>query len=79
MVELETVRSARRYLEKDHTLALFMVRDLQVVKDAELSDLVWSMFKNYCVRGEVKWLLDELEKHLVESAQPIEEANTDDL
>lgn len=64
MVELETVKAARQHLEKDHALALFMVRDLQVTKDMELSDLVWSMHRNGCVRSEVKWLLDELEARL---------------
>lgn len=67
MEELETVKLARSHLEEDHGLALFMVRDLQVVKALELSDLAWAMHKNYCVRSEVKWLLDELEAHLTDT------------
>jgi len=69
MVELEMVRLARTHLEKDHMLALFMVRDLQVVEDMELNDLVWSMHQNYCVRSEVAWLLDELEAYLVKQTR----------
>ena len=64
MNELEIIRKARTYLEKDHGLALFMVRDLVVTKNAGLSDLAWSMHQNYCVRSEVEWLLNELEAHL---------------
>lgn len=60
--EREEIKLARRHLETDHHLSVFIVRDLQVVEELGLSDLVWAMFQNYSTRKEVEWLLDELEK-----------------
>jgi len=64
MSDLTAIKQARDYLDEDHTLSVFVVRDLQVTKAAGLSDLAWAMHQNYCVRSEVEWLLDELEEYL---------------
>ena len=54
MNEFETIQLARTHLDQDHTLALFMVRDLRITRDMGLSDLAWAMYQNYCVRSEVE-------------------------
>ena len=52
---------ARKQQILDPFLAVFIVRDLQVTKDAGLDDLAWSMYKHGTVTSEVRWLLDLLE------------------
>lgn len=66
--DVETIGLARRNVAKDPNLAIFIVRDLQIVKDAGLYDLAWAMYQYGCVRNEVVWLLDKLEK-LIEKSE----------
>ena len=62
------IKAARQELAnkgyQDTNLAVFMIRDFKEVREAGLSDLAWSMYREYCTVEEVKWLLDELEKRL---------------
>ena len=62
--DLDEIKTARKELERDWQLSVFIVRDLQVTKDAELDDLAWCYHKYGCVRSEAKELLDKLEATL---------------
>lgn len=63
---VESLREFRKFLEprRDYTLVAFLVRDMQVTRDAGLTDLAWTMSKNHHAHSEAEWLLDELEKQL---------------
>ncbi len=60
------IAAAREELSRggyqDQNLAVFIIRDFKEVREVGLSDLAWSMYREYCTEGEVEWLLDEIEK-----------------
>ncbi len=60
------IKAAREELTRDYqtNLAVFMVRDFEEVREVGLSDLAWSMYREYCTVNEVVWLLDEIEKRV---------------
>lgn len=66
---LATIRSARRQMDDDPSLSVYMIRDLQETKDAGLADVAYELAKSYCPRQDAEWLLDALEKH-VQGASP---------
>ena len=45
-------------IHHDPHMANYILRDTQEVKDADLSDLSWSMHKNYCVDNDVYFLIE---------------------
>ena len=64
--DLKMIAQAREYIQgdvmyNDINLAVYMVRDLQATKDAGLSDLAWSMYKEHGTKSEAIYLLDEIE------------------
>lgn len=72
--QMNIIKQAKEQLVKscgynDHELALYMVRDLQVTRDAKLSDLAWAMYRHSCTKSEVEWLVDKLETHLAQQQQ----------
>ena len=61
------IKAVREELTRDYqdtNLAVFMVRDFDEAREVGLSDLAWSMYREYCTVNEVNWLLDEIEKRL---------------
>lgn len=58
------ITTARQEVERYPSLAVFIVRDYQQMREAGLDDLAWSMARNGCATSEAVWLLDELEKYL---------------
>jgi hypothetical protein len=57
----DILNQARSLLDDDHSLALYLVWDLQKTKDSGLTDLAWSMYKSGCTRREVAHLIDSIE------------------
>jgi hypothetical protein len=66
MIDFE---SLRKRCDNDATLAVFLVRDAQEVKDAGLDDLAWALTTNYCTRNDALGFFDLLEKSMKEQAQ----------
>lgn len=62
----EAIMQAKRELEINHdpNLANFILRDLQIVKDAKLDDLSWAMHKNGCCENDVLALVSYIEKYM---------------
>ncbi len=60
------ITAARKELNRgeyrDQNLAVFIIRDFKEIREVGLSDLAWSMYREYCTVSEVEWLLDEIEK-----------------
>ena len=66
----EVLKEAREYVTKgEYDLALYIVRDLELVETAGLGELVWSYFSysscGYIPKGEIEYILDRLEQALV--------------
>jgi len=55
---------ARKYVEEDPNLAMFIVRDFPELKKWQLDDLAWALYQNTIARSEAAWFLDKLESHL---------------
>ena len=64
----EIVSLAKRELEINHDphMANYILRDLQIVKDAGLSDLSWAMHRNGCCKNDVLGLISYIEKYTEE-------------
>jgi len=60
----EAINLARTHIEQDPNLAIFIVRDYPELKEWQLSDLAWALYKNTIARSEAAWFLDKLESHL---------------
>jgi hypothetical protein len=58
------IESARRHIQDDPHLAVYMVRDLDIVNDAGLTDIAWAMIQEVCGQSDAQWLFDELDKRL---------------
>jgi len=69
--------TARRNLDQDPNLAVFVVRDLPETKAAGLDDLVWAMFKHGTSRREVEQLLDDLDRYVARTPASGEQAQAD--
>jgi len=48
----------------DPHLANYILRDLQIVKDAGLSDLSWAMHKEGCCENDILALIEYIEKYI---------------
>lgn len=57
---------AKRELELniDPLFANYILRDLQIVKDAKLDDLSWAMDRNGCCKNDVLGLISYIEKYI---------------
>ena len=64
MIIQDAIKLARKHVDKDPHLAVFIVRDYEELEQFDLHDLAWSMYRNYCTVKEAIWLLDEIEKGL---------------
>lgn len=78
-VELnELIAHARCVLPEDPHLANYIVRDHPDVKRLGLSDLAWSIHREYGHRNDVEYLLDRLEELLAEEALEASRENGDE-
>jgi len=64
----EIISDAKTHIDEDPHLSNYILRDLKVIKDAELADLSWSMHKEGCVKEDVEYLISQLEKYLQKDA-----------
>lgn len=63
------IAQARERLDNDPHLANYIVRDHPDVKRFGLSDLAWSIHREYGHRNDVEYLLELLEQRLVKEEQ----------
>jgi hypothetical protein len=62
MTELETIKSARKHIGLDSHLAVYMVRDLEATKHAQMTDICWEITRQgYTNEAEAAWVLDKVE------------------
>lgn len=64
----KAIVEAKRELEInfDPSIANYILRDLQVVKNAGLSDLSWAMHREGCCKNDVLALISYIEKYIDE-------------
>jgi hypothetical protein len=67
---LDMIAAARKEAKRNPSLAVYMVRDYQEVRESNLNDLAWSMSKGDTAVSEAEWFLDELVRCIAE-AQPV--------
>lgn len=60
------IETARRVVDNDPNLAVFVVRDYEELDRAELKDLAWAMYRNYATPKEVREFLNDIETWLNE-------------
>jgi hypothetical protein len=60
----EAITLARRYVDRDPHLAIYILRDLPEVKAAKLLDLAWAFVNDNVYPNEAKWFVDKLEESL---------------
>ncbi len=61
----EQIEQAKKHLDTDPHLANYILRDLQEIKDAKLSDLSWAMHRDVAVsKNDVLMLIELLEDYL---------------
>ena len=58
---------AKRQLENnDPHLANYILRDLEILKEAKLDDLSWAMYREGCCKNDVIGLIEHIEKYIEE-------------
>ena len=64
---IEAITEAKLRLENnDPEMANYILRDLDIVKEAELDDLSWAMDRNGCSKEDVIYLIELIEKYIKE-------------
>jgi hypothetical protein len=62
MAELDIIKAARRHIKADPSLAVFMVRDLEATKVAEMTDVCWEITRQgFTTANEATWVLNKVE------------------
>ena len=67
--ELIVIERAKLYYVPDPSLSVYMCRDLQIVKDANLTDLAWALCKEGCHRNDVIGFFELLDKYIQEKLE----------
>lgn len=64
--ELMTVISAKKHIDIDPSLAVYMCRDLRVTYAARLTDLAWALsgHDSNCHRNDARGFFDLLDKYI---------------
>ena len=60
----QIIEQAKKVMDEDPHLANYILRDTAEIKEAGLSDLAWACHKEYCVKNDVLFLIERLEKFL---------------
>ena len=72
-LDLITVYNAKQTIGNhyDPSMPVFMCRDLQIVKDAGLSDLAWALCSpnSYCHKNDVIGFFELLDKYVEENSE----------
>jgi hypothetical protein len=64
MDEVMTVINAKKQIDKEPWLAVFMCRDLKITKDANLLDLAWALSQGNCHRNDARGFFEMLDKYI---------------
>ena len=68
----QIIEYAKRILDEDPHLANYMLRDTAEVRDAGLADLSWAMHREGVAKGDVIFLIEQLEKYLLDTEQVLQ-------
>jgi hypothetical protein len=60
----EAITLARKYVDRDPHLAVYILRDFPETKAAKLLDLAWAFVSGNVHPNEAKWFVDKLEESL---------------
>ena len=64
----KAIIEAKHHLENnDPQLANYILRDLEIVKEAQLDDLSWVMDREGCCKNDVLGLIEYIEKYIKEN------------
>jgi len=67
----KTIKEAKQQLENNNAqLANYILRGLQIVKDAGLSDLSWAMHREGCCKNDVLGLIEYIENYITKGGKP---------
>jgi hypothetical protein len=62
VTELDTIKAARKHIKDDPHLAVFMVRDLEATKMAQMTDVCWEITRQgFTTWDEATWVLNKVE------------------
>jgi hypothetical protein len=62
MNELDAIKAARKHIEADPGLAVYMVRDLEATKQAQMTDVCWEITRQgFTTANEATWVLNKVE------------------
>lgn len=61
----KAIAEAKHQLENnDPSMANYILRDLEIVKEAKLDDLSWAMDREGCCKNDVIGLIEYIEKYI---------------
>ena len=63
----EAIELAKFNIETDPHLANYILRDLEITKEAGLSDLSWAMYRQGCCKNDVIGLIEYIERYTKEA------------
>jgi len=63
----EAIIEAKKQLDTDPHLANYILRDLEITKEAGLSDLSWAMYRQGCCKNDVIGLIEYIERYTKEA------------
>ena len=63
----KAITEAKEQLKKDDPhLANYILRDLDILKEAKLDDLSWAMHREGCCKNDVLGLIEYIERYIEE-------------
>lgn len=71
LIAKESIKLSKKYLnEYNNELANYVLRDLEITKKANLSDLSWAMHKSSSIsKNDVLYLIEKLEEYIIKLNQ----------
>jgi hypothetical protein len=64
---------AKKQLDNNPHFANYILRDLEIVKEAKLDDLSWAMHREGCCKNDVIGLIEYIEKYIKEEGEKLNE------
>jgi hypothetical protein len=62
VIELDTIKAARKHIGPEPGLAVYMVRDLEATKVAQMTEICWEITRQgYISANEATWVLNKVE------------------
>ena len=67
----EAIIEAKKQLDTDPHLANYILRDLEITKEADLSDLSWALHREGCCKNDVIGLIEHIERYTTGASNAI--------